>query len=547
MSSFKPSRFIGTVKISGPVTPTTPEDIYPSHKAYYGAGGYRSVDDIADRDSIVTLRREEGMIAYVISEKKEYRLEDGIENENWVLVVSAAGTDSSGTTASFNGYVPVPETIFRDSIEPSLRQEGMIAYVISEKTEYRLEGGIANTNWVKITPETTDTEVTVPTTSIAYIGVPPINEALVQSLITELQTNNGDTKYTRDGLQYVSETDATRFSFLTNTSKIHINDYMFFNGFKDTVSIDTVPSGILDSDGNIIDHETQVFTEITIEVEHNGDTEKYTLSKLMDGSESSDIFFEPFENERTFNGFLKFTEVGSYTMTVYQEEVLPAGSIDTPRISDKTVHTIEVFYKQFTATSNGKTENFDSLIETTTLLASISFSIETAPNSDLKCSLVRVDVTDKGISRNKYSLIQGLNKIVIDDTTFTIPSETWDQDDAVSGDYALLIQGKDGGIEIPPYFTDWFEVEFNYLLRNTGVTTGTSTIVEPEGTPTAPTRADFESVIDESIRDQFFIALDTAYPIYPIGLDTYFIGADLSLMDSTNIADYINNYTTSIS
>lgn len=506
-SRFKPSRFIGTVKISGPVTPTSPDDIYPSHQAYYGSGGYRSVENIADRDSIVPLRREEGMLVFVISEDEEWRLVGGIENSNWRLESKdGKPVECPDDCGGGGGTTPT---------DPDPDNGGN-------------QGGGE------------------PGDSYAYLGVPEINEALVNEVIMGLQEGNPNTAYKRNGLIYVPPTDATTFSFLATVSEIHKGQYMFITGTKDTVTIDTVPSGIPDSDGNPIEEVTQVFTETTIEIEHGGITEKYILSKLMDGTQTSPLFYDFFENERIYNGFFKFNDTGYYKITAYQEEILPAGSIDTPRISDKTVHTVEVFEKQFQVRHNDQLDHYPSFLEAETKLPVIEFDITTAPNTDMKCSLVRVDVTPKGINRNKYVLITGMNKIIVGDTTFQIPTETWDKDEAQSGDYALLFQGKDGGIQIPPFFAGPFEVDINYLLRGRTVNQPSSpTTVAPDtsGTNTAPTDSSdtLKQYVADPLEQEFFDALDVIYgDDYPTTVENYISSMDLSGMTSANIDTYVD-------
>ena len=60
--------------VLAPVVPFDAVDTYPSHVATYGKGGYRTVADIAERDGIPALRREAGMLVWVTSLQKEYRL-----------------------------------------------------------------------------------------------------------------------------------------------------------------------------------------------------------------------------------------------------------------------------------------------------------------------------------------------------------------------------------------------------------------------------------------------------------------------------------------
>ena len=85
------AKFIGTVKLTGPISPTDTEDAYASHMALYGQGGYRSVATLAQRDLITDERREDGMVVYVIEDETEYRLKGGIANSNWEAVVGGSG------------------------------------------------------------------------------------------------------------------------------------------------------------------------------------------------------------------------------------------------------------------------------------------------------------------------------------------------------------------------------------------------------------------------------------------------------------------------
>ena len=78
------NNYPGGVAITGYIAPTSTLDTYATHKAKFGQGGYRSVQTIEERDLIEQDRREDGMIAYVISENKEYKLIGGILNNHWV-------------------------------------------------------------------------------------------------------------------------------------------------------------------------------------------------------------------------------------------------------------------------------------------------------------------------------------------------------------------------------------------------------------------------------------------------------------------------------
>jgi len=60
--------------VLAPVVPFDTTDTHASHEARYGKGGYRSVADTAERDAIPQLRREAGMLVWVIDTQKAWRL-----------------------------------------------------------------------------------------------------------------------------------------------------------------------------------------------------------------------------------------------------------------------------------------------------------------------------------------------------------------------------------------------------------------------------------------------------------------------------------------
>lgn len=69
--------------VAAAVVPFTTEDTYPTHISEYGKGGWHEKLTVQDRDAISMKRRTIGMAVYVVTERKLYILEDGIENENW--------------------------------------------------------------------------------------------------------------------------------------------------------------------------------------------------------------------------------------------------------------------------------------------------------------------------------------------------------------------------------------------------------------------------------------------------------------------------------
>lgn len=69
--------------VGAPIVPGSENDSYPTHDEKYGLGGYRSVEDYIERDSIPLQRRKEGMIVRTNSDGKEWVLLKDLET--WVL------------------------------------------------------------------------------------------------------------------------------------------------------------------------------------------------------------------------------------------------------------------------------------------------------------------------------------------------------------------------------------------------------------------------------------------------------------------------------
>lgn len=85
----------GTV-IASRIVPSDSLDTYATHDADYGRGGYRSVADLAERDSIPEPRRKVGMKVFVNDIGTEYQLVNGITNINWEVISSGSGDICQG-------------------------------------------------------------------------------------------------------------------------------------------------------------------------------------------------------------------------------------------------------------------------------------------------------------------------------------------------------------------------------------------------------------------------------------------------------------------
>lgn len=65
----------GTTPVTAMIAPTSELDSYPTHRASWGLGGFQGVATVADRDAIVTERREANMWVYVLETDTVYILQ----------------------------------------------------------------------------------------------------------------------------------------------------------------------------------------------------------------------------------------------------------------------------------------------------------------------------------------------------------------------------------------------------------------------------------------------------------------------------------------
>lgn len=224
------AKYKGTVAITGPISPTDTLDLYATHLASLGQGGYRSVLTLVDRDAILPLRREAGMVVYVIETQKEYRLVGGILNTNWSEISGTGG----GTAPSVGNYLITNDLITRDAIPVLDRAIGKIAYVISEKAEYRLVGDVANTNWEKIVSTGTGTGTTGPADYVISLTIAErdsisLNDRKI-GMISYVVAD--DTEY-----RLVNGTANTNWTSLNGTSQL--KDYMILDSLA---TRNTIPS-----------------------------------------------------------------------------------------------------------------------------------------------------------------------------------------------------------------------------------------------------------------------------------------------------------------
>lgn len=73
---------INGTNVAAMIAPFDTADTFPTHDAKYGKGGYRTVSDLTDLSEIPSQRLTEGCVAYVVSEKADYRY----SSSGWIPV-----------------------------------------------------------------------------------------------------------------------------------------------------------------------------------------------------------------------------------------------------------------------------------------------------------------------------------------------------------------------------------------------------------------------------------------------------------------------------
>lgn len=92
------------IAITGEITPTSLTDTFPVINPYWGLGGLRNVVDLIDRDAITSARREAGMIVFVASVGRYYKLESGLSNLDW--------TDLGTTLGGGGSSIPIVRYVY---------------------------------------------------------------------------------------------------------------------------------------------------------------------------------------------------------------------------------------------------------------------------------------------------------------------------------------------------------------------------------------------------------------------------------------------------
>jgi len=91
----------GYISVGLPIGPNVDSDPYFVTNPRYGLGGLRTVGNTAERDSIISQRRELGMMVYVSGNDKFYYLSGGTGNSYWTEFTGSSGGGSGAVTGVF--------------------------------------------------------------------------------------------------------------------------------------------------------------------------------------------------------------------------------------------------------------------------------------------------------------------------------------------------------------------------------------------------------------------------------------------------------------
>lgn len=93
----------GYISVGLPIGPGSVNDPYFVTDPRYGLGGLRTVADVTERNSIISQRREVGMMVYVTGNDKFYYLSGGTGNSFWVEFTGGTGGGGTGAVSSITG------------------------------------------------------------------------------------------------------------------------------------------------------------------------------------------------------------------------------------------------------------------------------------------------------------------------------------------------------------------------------------------------------------------------------------------------------------
>lgn len=517
------ARYIGGVAVTGFISPTDTADDFATHKAMFGQGGYRSVLDLTARDTITEPRREQGMIVYVISEKKEYRLVGGITNLHWEeIIISSGGNGTTPSTLSDSNYIIVNDLNERDNLSIDKRKEGIIVYVISENKEYRLVGGILNSNWVDL--------------SIILNAMTKPSYVIVENM-SEVENYPMSERFI--GLTIYSKYEDREFRLvkgIENSNFKEINSTLInYNPITGEITNPGGSTTIIDNP-NSSGSGTVNIGGTTIEINNNflnkfGCLNKSNIIKILLDLNTNTNYFDPITgntivsthdlNEFTFNiskpenwvedwVFFKGTtkiEPGKNSEIILEInsdgaasffnilEILKGNHPTPPNLQIfGTINNWKGYYK---GTKIGKhelkfTQNIDTIrigsiyksiyffspnfiildegsvfpkdINIDSMGIEKKYEVKVIPNSNLNIALAKVQTTSLGIDAINFSVVSNTRQFFTNNGEYILPKSIVEI--LVEGTYALVVSGSDGGVTIPTYFYGPFIIRENSANMN---------------------------------------------------------------------------------
>lgn len=122
----------GTVPLTAVIAPTAETAKYPVTDPIYGKGSLRTVETLADRNGISQLRREKGMLVYVVQDGggsgQYYSLIGGTSNDDWTVFSPLGAKGADGVTGPTGPQIviidsfqtTIPDTVVKGSSNFSL-------------------------------------------------------------------------------------------------------------------------------------------------------------------------------------------------------------------------------------------------------------------------------------------------------------------------------------------------------------------------------------------------------------------------------------------
>jgi len=93
----------GYISVGLPIGPGSVNDPYYVTDPRFGLGGLRTVADLTERNSIISQRREVGMLVYVTGSNAYYYLSGGTGNSYWIEFTGGSGGGVSGGVSAIFG------------------------------------------------------------------------------------------------------------------------------------------------------------------------------------------------------------------------------------------------------------------------------------------------------------------------------------------------------------------------------------------------------------------------------------------------------------